>query len=83
MNNSQPGRGNKWEILKYVKPICSCEHTVIIRPVIVLRFINLRTYFSLRPRKENDTNSFSSLKIYDTAPTEQALPFTASKANNK
>lgn len=53
MNNSQAERGNKWEILKYVKPICSCEHTVIIRPVIVHRFIYLRVFFFLSwPTKE-------------------------------
>lgn len=52
MNNSEPGRRNKWEILKYVKPICSWEHTVIIRAVIVHWFIYLRIFFLSGPTKE-------------------------------
>lgn len=62
MNNSDPGRRNKWEILKYVKPICSCEHAVIIRAVIVHRFIYLRIYFSFRANRGNYINSLFLVK---------------------
>lgn len=64
MNNASPERRNKWEILKYAKPICSWELTVIIRALIVLGFIYLKKWgFLSGPAKENQ---FSS-KIRDTA----------------
>lgn len=62
MNNSWPVRRNKWEILKYAKPICSCEHTVIIRAVIVHRVIYLRKYFSFRANHGNSTDSLLLVK---------------------
>lgn len=43
--------------MKYVKSICSCEHTVIIMAVNIHRLIYLRTYFSFYAKQEGDMNS--------------------------
>lgn len=55
MNYSWPEEGIN-EKLKYVKSICSCEHTVIIMAVNIHGLIYLRTYFSLYAKQENNTN---------------------------